>query len=242
MDSKVYIERRFCGPSQSGNGGYVCGRIASFIPGTATVRLVAPPPMERSLDVRMKEGKVQLLADDMLVGEGRSGTLDILPPSPPSFEAALEASKAYAGFKHHSFPRCFVCGPQREEGDGLRIFAGKVAGGNMVASPWIVDASLEKDGEVSPAFVWAALDCPGAFAVASTTPGMTLVLGELTARIEGRVCAKDRCVAVGWPLAVEGRKRMAGSAVFTESGRLVGLARAVWVEIPESLFPPENPA
>jgi hypothetical protein len=36
----------------------------------------------------------------------------------------------------------------------------------------------------------------------------------------------------GWSLAVEGRKRLAGSAVHAQDGRLVALARAVWIEVP----------
>ena len=38
------IPRRFCGPPNSGNGGYVCGTLARCIPGAAEVTLRAPPP------------------------------------------------------------------------------------------------------------------------------------------------------------------------------------------------------
>lgn len=47
----VTISRRFCGPPNSGNGGYVCGRIARHIPGAATVRLLSPPPLETELRI-----------------------------------------------------------------------------------------------------------------------------------------------------------------------------------------------
>ena len=33
------IPRRFNGPPRSGNGGYVCGRLASYLDGPASVRL-----------------------------------------------------------------------------------------------------------------------------------------------------------------------------------------------------------
>ncbi|TYT74045.1 hypothetical protein [Desulfobotulus mexicanus] len=236
------IDPRFCGPSQSGNGGYVCGRIAGHISDTASVSLRVPPPLEKELCMEKAEDRVRLMDGDILIGEGASSELDIKIPDFISFEEAVEASKNYAGFRHHSFPRCFVCGTLREEGDGLRIFAGGIKDKGLVASPWIVDASLAgEDGRVSDAFIWAALDCPGAFAVASFEKGKAIVLGQLEARIEGKVKPGDRCIAMGWPLGVNGRKRMAGSAVFSESGDLLGLARAVWVEIPENLFPPENP-
>ena len=50
----------------------------------------------------------------------------------------------------------------------------------------------------------------------------------------------DQCVAMGWPLHVEGRKRFAGSAVFSATGKLVALARAIWIQVPSSAFPEEE--
>ncbi len=51
MTATLTIAKRFHGPPASGNGGYVCGRLARFIPGPAVVRLKAPPPLERPLTV-----------------------------------------------------------------------------------------------------------------------------------------------------------------------------------------------
>ena len=45
------IARRFRGPPNSGNGGYVCGMLARYISGAAEVVLRAPPPLETELDV-----------------------------------------------------------------------------------------------------------------------------------------------------------------------------------------------
>jgi len=230
------IDRRFRGPDQSGNGGYVCGRIARHVPGTATVRLAIPPPLDTPLHVDVTDGVAKLMAGTTLVGEGRAAQLDITPPAPVSFEAATASSKHYHGFQQHTFPNCFVCGPQREPGDGLRIFAGPIEGREAVASPWVVDESL---GTPTPTdFLWAALDCPSGFALWSPLEGTTVVLGQLTASIRGEVKPGDRCVAMGWPLQVEGRKRFAGSAVFSQSGELIALARAVWIQVPASAFTP----
>ena len=44
------IPRRFRGPPNSGNGGYVCGMLARNIAGAAEVTLRAPPPLETALD------------------------------------------------------------------------------------------------------------------------------------------------------------------------------------------------
>ena len=150
------IDRRFRGPAQSGNGGYVCGRIARHVPGIAAVRLAIPPPLETPLQIDVTDGVAKLLSGTTLVGEGRPAQLDIAAPAPVSFEEATESSRHYHGFDQHTFPNCFVCGPQRQPGDGLRIFAGSTAGRDVVAAPWIVDESLGTPA--SPEFLWAALD------------------------------------------------------------------------------------
>lgn len=232
------IERRFRGPAQSGNGGYVCGRIARHVPGTATVRLAIPPPLDTPLEVDVSDGVVRLLSGTTLVGEGRAAELDIEAPAAVSFEAATQSSKHYHGFDHHTFPSCFVCGPLRTAGDGLRIFAGDVSGREVVAAPWIVDESLGRP--TASEFLWAALDCPGGFALWSPREGTTVVLGQLTASIRGQVGPGERCVAMGWPMQVEGRKRYAGSAVFASTGELVAIARAIWIEVPASAFPEKD--
>ena len=229
------IERRFRGPAQSGNGGYVCGRIARHVPGTASVRLSIPPPLETPLQVDVTDGVVKLLAGTTLVGEGRAAQLDIAAPAPVSFEAATESSKHYHGFEQHTFPNCFVCGPERKPGDGLRIFAGAVQGRDVVAAPWVVHESL--GNPTADEFLWAALDCPSGFALWSPREGTTVVLGQLTGSLLGRVTPGEKCVAMGWPLQVDGRKRFAGSAVYSAAGELVALARATWIEVPASAFP-----
>jgi hypothetical protein len=232
------IDRRFRGPERSGNGGYVCGRIARHVPGTATVRLAIPPPLDTSLQVDVTDGVVRLLSGTTLVGEGRAAQLDIAAPEPVSLDAASESSKHYHGFEHHTFPGCFVCGPQRQPGDGLRIFAGPAEGREVVAAPWVVDESLGTP--VATEFLWAALDCPSGFALWSPREGTTVVLGQLTASIHRQLMPGERCVAMGWPLHVEGRKRFAGSAVFAANGQLIALARAIWIEVPASAFGKES--
>ncbi len=231
------IDRRFRGPAQSGNGGYVCGRIARHVHGTATVRLAIPPPLDTALHIDVTDGVARLMSGTTLVGEGRAAQLDIDAPAPVSVEAARESSKHYHGFDEHTFPECFVCGPQRQPGDGLRIFAGQAAGRDVVAAPWTVDESLGRP--IATEFLWAALDCPSGFALWSPREGTTVVLGQLTASIREQVMPGETCVALGWPLHVEGRKRFAGSAIYSATGKLVALARAIWIEVPASAFPEE---
>jgi hypothetical protein len=162
-----------------------------------------------------------------------------MPPPSPSFQEAQDASKSYLGFTRHPFPRCFACGPQRNVGDGLRIFPGLIESRSMVAAPWLPDASLADDSHsVRAEFIWAALDCTSGLAVLPVPEGQAIVLGELSARIDGRVVAGEKYIAVGWPLSIDGRKRLAGSAIFSESGLPLAIGRALWIEVPENAFLP----
>jgi len=234
------ISRRFCGPSRSGNGGYVCGRLAKHVPGPASVRLKVPPPLEVELRIEVSDGSAQLLHGTTLIGEARGIEFDVTPPPPPSFLEAEAASRSYYGFIHHSFPYCFVCGPKRSVADGLRLFPGKIEGRSVVAAPWIPDPTLADDSAtVGVEFLWAALDCPGAFSFLPLPEGKTVVLGELCVRIDAPVSPGDRCVVIGWPISVDGRKHFAGSAIFAESGRVIAVSRATWIEVPASAFPDE---
>ena len=226
------IPRRFNGPPQSGNGGYVCGRLARYLHGPARVRLRQPPPLEKQLRVEYGGDEARLLDGDALVAEARHIEFDVAVPAAPSFAAAQAASQSYLGFVHHPLPHCFVCGPQRAEGDGLRIFAGQMADRALLAAPWVPQASLDDgSGRVAPEFLWAALDCAGGFAAMSDDAPFML-LGELSARLDGGLAIAEPCVVAAWALGVEGRKRFAGTALYSAAGAPVAVALATWIEIP----------
>jgi hypothetical protein len=225
------VANRFCGPPTSANGGYFCGLVAALSPETCTVRLMKPPPLDTSLDVvKLDDGVVAIRSGEVTIAQSRPATLQIEPPVPPSYVEALDASLRYAGFTEHPYPTCFVCGTQRLRGDGMRVFAGPVAGREIVAAPWVPDASLDAgDGKVRPEFMWASLDCPGCFAANKSGRGNWL-LGELTAHVDRRVHIEEPCRVIGWHIASKGRKHEAGTALFDEDGELCARARAVWIE------------
>ena len=236
----IRIERRFCGPPDSGNGGYVCGRLAQCVDGEAvTVRLRVPPPLERDLEVRRHKSGAQLYAGDVLVAEARAGTAAESPAdNSPAFAEAESASAQYVGFERHAFPSCFVCGPDREPHDGLCIFPGPVEAGARVAAPWIPDPSLAAaEGTVRPEFLWAALDCPGAFSF-QIPVDRAVVLGELQVSVLGDVRAGERCVLTGQQLDEDGRKHHTLTALYGESSHCRGYGRATWIEVPADFRPP----
>jgi hypothetical protein len=82
--------------------------------------------------------------------------------------------------------------------------------------------------EVDPEFVWAAIDCPGAYAVGAEGRG-DIVLGRMTARVDRVPEAGEVCVAASWPLGEDGRKLHAGTALFAASGDLLAIARQTWI-------------
>lgn len=226
------IDPRFRGPPDSGNGGYVCGRLAQFLDAPAvTVRLKVPPPLATPLQVRSSGDGVDLFNDELLVAKARPTTLSLAPIAPPSYAEAEAAAQHYRGHTSHWYPHCFVCGPERTTGDGLRIFPGPVAGRDIVACPWIPDPSLATDdGMIAPAFLWAALDCPGAFAFPPPDTGAVL-LGEMQAQLTGEVAAGEHCLLVAWEIAHQGRKHHTATALFGESGDCRGLGLGLWFEV-----------
>ncbi|WP_020409055.1 hypothetical protein [Hahella ganghwensis] len=228
----VMVKQRFCGPPGSGNGGYVSGLLARYCGDSAEVRLAAPPPLDRMLDVwKDNEGRVHLMEGEQVIASASPARLELDIPDILTVEEAREASTHFTGYRYHPFPQCFVCGPERNAGDGLRIFPGRGARPEVVAATWIPDASLIDDkGEIPSEMLWAALDCTGAFAL-NFGPDKVLVLGSFTGDIQRHPQVGEECVVMGWNLGVDGRKNYAGTAVFNAHGELCGAARAVWIEL-----------
>lgn len=218
------IAARFNGPAASGNGGYTCGLVAERLGGTdVEVTLRRPPPLQRPLAVRRQADRLVVGDDDGVVAEARRAAPAGVIPDPVSRDDAARASAGYTGFACHHFPTCFVCGPAREPGDGLRIFAGPVQGraDGVVAAPWRADESRQE-------LVWAALDCPGAFAVGWAERGET-VLGRMVARVDDLPRVREACVVMAWPRGEDGRKLFAGTALIGEDGRVLGHAEQTWI-------------
>lgn len=230
----IRIAGRFCGPPRFGNGGYTCGRLAGFLPGVVVVRLRTGAPLDIDLRVEANGTEARLFHEATLVAEARVATLDLEPPKAPTVDEAVAASRAAPGRVAHPLPRCFACGPQREAGDGLRILPGPIPGRELVAAPWIPHAAFADGTGVRPEFVWAALDCPSGWAVGEAPEGSAILLGELCARIDRPVLAGRQHVITGWPLAAEGRKRMAGAAIYSDSGQPLAVARATWIVVPRT--------
>ena len=228
--TSLTIDTRFRGPPASGNGGYVCGLIAATLRADLRVRLVAPTPLAVPLEIVAEgEGAWLVSAPQGPVARAAAARLELGVPAAPEYVQAVWASQHYAGFREHAFPECFVCGPLRRRGDGLRIFPGMLDSG-IVAAPWLPADSLDGgDGKVALEFHWAALDCPGYFAVSGGRRMM--LLGEMQAHVDRPVHVGESCTVIGWRIGAAGRRHEAGTAVFDGDGELCARARATWIEL-----------
>jgi len=230
-DRLLVVSRRFRGPPSSGNGGYTCGMLAAAASKPVEVRLIMPPPLDTRLEIvdDAETGGLKLVYGDKVVATATPKTFELDVPKPPTYGQALGAVSNYEGFQEHAYSDCFVCGPARQRGDGMRIFASPIEGREVVAAAWMPDRSLVgADGKVLPEFMWAALDCPGFFATGVAVRGP--LLGTYAARIDRCVHLDMPCVVMGWALRHDGRKHVFGTAIFDNFGELCGRALATWIE------------
>jgi len=231
----VIIPARFCGPPESGNGGWTSGHLARQHPATSTgtavsVRLMSPPPLDRAMRTELDGDVLTLLDGDVTVAQASpsagSEPSGIRPAV--SFDEALAAGGRYAGQHEHPFPTCFSCGTEREPGDGLRLRPGPVGNGAAHAAAWV-------PRESSPETVWAALDCPGAWALG--VGGRPMVLGTMTAWLRDLPTVGDEHVVVAWPTSSEGRKHRCGTALYAGE-TLLAQAEATWIVIDPATIRP----
>jgi hypothetical protein len=227
----VIVERRYNGPPDSGNGGWTAGLVASLVdsPQGTVVTLRVPPPLETPLEPRPLGTGIGVYApggstpDGTLVAEAAPDPLDEPVVPPVSWAEAHAMGSTYPGLTGHPFPTCFVCGPDRAPGDGLRLFPGRPSDGRTAAA-WTVP------GDVSAPLVWAALDCPGGWSI--DLAARPFVLGRLAVRIDALPEPGEHCVVMGELTARDGRKARVRSTLYGGDGRVLAGARATWLAIP----------
>jgi hypothetical protein len=235
VGEEVVIDRRFRGPPASANGGYTCGLVAAAL-GTraAEVSLRVPPPLDRPLQITREDDKAVLRDGDTVVADGIPlGAVELELPQPPPLHEAEDADARYPFYDNHAFPACFVCGPDRAPGDGLRIFPGPLEGSPALACVWTPDPAVAGAyGQVCDEIVWAALDCPsGNAAHHYSRDERTMVLARLRGEVTAPVAVGEPHIVVGWPRERDGRKHRSGTAIFDANGTPVAHADALWIEL-----------
>ena len=229
----LVVPARFNGPAGSGNGGWSAGALAAYVDadgGAVEVTLRQPPPLDTPMEVVEDDGVVTAMHEGAPALVARRAAL--APEGVPAVSMALarEAATRYPGLEQHPFPTCFTCGTDREPGDGLRIFPGRVDdldGRPRVAAPWVA-------GEADLRVVWAALDCAGAWA--ADMEDRMMVLGRMTAEVLGTPVAGEEHVVVGLARGSEGRKHRTATTVVDPRGAVLGRAEQVWIEVSPEAF------
>ena len=220
-----------------GHGGYVAGLFAVGPGGAVQVTLRRPTPLDAPLVLeRGDDGRGELRDGDDLIADAEPATLTLAVPTPPSAGAAAGVEPGSPSHRNGRgvHPTCFGCGIHREAGDALRIAAGPidVDGAEQVAAAWLPGPTFAgDDGNVTPQFVVAALDCPGAFAfIVDQKPAG--LLGRIVFQQHHPVPAETTHVVTGWQIGIEGRKHLAGTALFAPDGTLLAAAHATWFSFP----------
>ncbi len=228
--STLVVPRRFNGPPASANGGYVAGALAeaSGLDGDVTVQLRQPPPLDQQLSVVTAGGRVELRDGDEVVAvataEAPASWTDALPVT---LAVARSVEESYVGHRHHPFPTCFSCGPQRD--DGLRIFPGRVDDLRVAASWTPADDLAGRGGHVDRPVAWAALDCVGGWS--SDLEHRPMVLASMAARAGSPPQAGAAYVLVGTMVRSEGRKTWSAISKFDTDGQVVAQAEHRWIAV-----------
>ncbi len=205
--------------------------------GAVRVRLHAPPPLATPLPVEVTaDGRSRRPRTGAPVLTATRVGADLPVLDPVDLATAERAAGRFDGLGDHPFPTCFVCGPDRLPGDGLRLTPGWLEDRDEeTACVWVPDDSVDL------AQTWAAMDCPGGWS--GGLAGRPMVLGTMTARVERPAVPGERCVVVGRHLGTDGRKTRSAATVWSVGApddhrepELLGTAEHVWIQVDPAAF------
>ena len=231
---QLIIDPRYNGPKTSGNGGWVAGSLARLLgAGSVSVSLRAPAPLALPLSVRRRDdGTVTLENDGTLIAEAGLAPLELdVPKAPDPSEAEAAgalALKVSAQRPNVPYAHCFGCGFARA--DGLRIVPGPVGSDGIVAANWTAPLLPNAGEQLSVEATWVALDCSAGFAwMNRLAAGTAIITARMTAVIDQPLLVGQRYTVIGWPIAQEGRKLHAGTAIFDAAGKVQASSRQLWL-------------
>ncbi|MFI0977446.1 hypothetical protein ACH4SP_10500 [Streptomyces sp. NPDC021093] len=268
-EDTIRVDRRYNGPPDSANGGYVSGLVAQRarrLLGSSdddlVVQLHVPPPLDTDLRTTRAGRRAHVWHGDVLIATASLQAPGNDAPASVALDLAEQAMLGYEGRSAEGrgadgqssdgrgaekqsanpFPTCFVCGPDHP--DGLRLAPGPVPGlGGHVACVWTPDATTDDGtgtGTVAEELVWAALDCPGGWTLDPLRS--PLVLGRMSARITALPRVGEAVVAVGRGVPGEGRVHTCGTALFLPDGTELARSTATWVRLRPTAMPQDTKA
>lgn len=237
--AEIIVPRQFRGPPVTANGGYICGVLAKAVGGKGSAMLRSGVPLDTPVRLEEAEdGSVSALNDEgQVLGVAKPAADDQIPPPPasPGLEAAGRAAAA-SPFATRSLHRgCFSCCIEREQGEGLGVHVGQVAGAEegVCAGLWTPHANFaDADGTVPDEITWAALDCSGSMAWWIKTGSPVGLLGTMAGEVLERPRAGETYVVVAWTRQNEGRKFFAGVALYDAAGKVIAQSGQIWIGRP----------
>lgn len=248
----LIVPSRYCGPPGSGNGGWTSGALATLLGEhcpdnraeswpSIEVTLRQPPPLDTPMPIQHRDGTLDALHDDSPVASARLAAAEPTPVEPVDLALLDGAPAALPAEVAHLFGRCFVCGPERAEHDGLRLFPLRLGPGHTAVT-WTPDPSLAEDfhsyvdeaPRTSVAVTWAALDCIGGWA--EDLWERPCVLGRMTARVDALPVIGEPHLLVGELRGREGRKTFTAATLYDADGREVATAEHTWIAIDPADF------
>ena len=217
----LLVPSRFCGPPASGNGGWTAGALAGQL-GLEAVRvsLRMPPPLDTVMPVTVDGTVAAAPHEGAVVAQAEPGTR---PRPVPAVPAEVARSTTFPDDVPHPFPTCFVCGPARAVGDGLRILPGPLEDGR-----WATVWTPAEDHATVPV-AWAAVDCVGGWA--GGFGGRTMVLAGMTATVDLLPGPGTEHLVVGELRRREGRKAWTAASLYSPEGVLAATAEHLWIEV-----------
>jgi hypothetical protein len=240
VSQTVRFDKRFQGFTDGVLGGYAAGVAARGIDGPAEANLRALPPLERELTVDAAEdGAVELRDGETVVLQVQRMDFELEIPNTPALDEAEVANGALVHDDGHLYPGCFTCGPERHEGDGLRLFMGRLPDRErLLAAAWTPDPKLTPGTTLPGEFVWAALDCPTIWAAWFDEDGDVTfpedhfaVLARQRVQVLGPVPTGEPAVVSAWPISDDGRKHVTGAAIHASSGELLARAESLLIDV-----------
>ncbi len=239
MANPIRLDRRFQGPTGSGQGGWTAHRLAERVDHPVTMAIKAPVPLETELDVVHDVGNERWLLVDHTGEQAR--TVMVAEPweagfadtEPVSIEEARAARGRFASVvDEHPVPFCFSCGLQH---DSMLVQAGPL-GDDRFATDWTPPAwAVRGDGTVDEGTVWAAVDCTAAWYVGYSRRPRTPLTVQYAVEVVHPIEPATPYALVGWSgdhsSEWDGRKRHAASAAFAPDGTCVARSVSFWLSV-----------
>lgn len=233
MDEQLTIPSRFQGVQGKGQGGHAAGLLAEHIRGPATADFFVPIPLDRPLQLRGDDARLELLDGDALVLRVRARGENLAVPDPVTVADAADAQRRSPVWDHPMVSDCYSCGTVPGT---MEVHPGPLTGKPGYATTWTPpEWAGDGAGQVLPRHVWAAIDCPAGWCAGMQDGGRfrPAVTGSMTVQVLGQVPMGLTYAISAWTEPWKGRRVSAGTALFDATGRCLAVSSSVWIALPD---------